>query len=103
MTGGRLEEAGDRQLGHPLQPPSPIKGPSLPPAKAGETTIIVIAAPSTSFFMVFSHWPRPRIVGYKHGDVHAPTGSFVAWRKLRHEVRPIPFDDAAHLVIDSSE
>ena len=45
----------------------------------------------------------PGIVGYKHGDAPAPTGSFVARRKLRHEVRPVPLDDAAHLIVDRGD
>ena len=52
-TGGGSEEAGDRQLGHPLQVWSASK--SLPlPAKAGEVTIIMIAALKSSFFMTLS-------------------------------------------------
>jgi hypothetical protein len=48
--GGGSEDAGDRQLGHPLQN-SPPPMPSPMPAKAGEITIIAIATPKSSFFM----------------------------------------------------
>jgi hypothetical protein len=57
------EEAGDRQLGHALQslptpkPPKPKPPkPSLSHAKAGETAIIVIMTPKSSFFTVLSLW-----------------------------------------------
>jgi hypothetical protein len=50
------EEAGDRQLGHPLQN-SPPPMPSPMPAKAGDVTIIMIAALKSSFFMTLSHGP----------------------------------------------
>jgi hypothetical protein len=51
--GGGSEDAGDRQLGHPLQN-SPPPTPSPIAAKAGEITTIMITTPNTSFFMALS-------------------------------------------------
>ena len=62
MTGGRLEEAGDRQLGQPLHLSSiliPLPPAPMPPAKADETTIIVITAAKSNFFMTLSPGPHP--------------------------------------------
>jgi hypothetical protein len=55
-TGGGSEEAGDRQLGHPLQVWSASRG-LPPPAKAGEITMTAIAAPKSSLFMGLSIEP----------------------------------------------
>jgi hypothetical protein len=62
--------------------------PPKPPAKAGEVTIIMIAALKTSFFMTLSLGPAlARIVsGYKHGAASAPTGSFVAGGSFDHRL-----------------
>jgi hypothetical protein len=58
----------------------------MPPAKAGEVTIIMIAALKSSFFMTLS-----LSSGYKHGATSAPTGSFVAGRQLRPAGRPVRY------------
>ena len=88
MTGGRLEEAGDRQLGHPLQSPPLIEEPSTPPAKACETIIIVITVPQRNVFMPLSFWPPPGTSGYKHGRPPRKRGSFNAWRQQMRRVTP---------------
>jgi hypothetical protein len=49
-TGGGSEEAGDRQLGHPLQVWSVLISLLLP-AKADEITMTAIAAPKSGLFM----------------------------------------------------
>jgi hypothetical protein len=52
--GGGSEEAGDRQLAHPLHLPSPLSPSSRLPAEAGETTIIMITAPKSRFFLTLA-------------------------------------------------
>jgi hypothetical protein len=53
--GGGSEDAGDRQLGHPLHlSRSPNLESPGPIAKAGEITIIAIATPKSSFIMTLS-------------------------------------------------
>ena len=39
----------------------------------------------------------------KQGDVSAPTGSFVAWRQLGKQVRPIALDDSSHVIVNRGD
>jgi hypothetical protein len=95
-TGGESEEAGDRQLGHPLQVWSVLMS-LLPPAKAGEITMTATAAPKSKLFMGLSlerngiksnrhfasnHLFRPMILSEKSATFrdHAPGPQL---RKLR--------------------
>jgi hypothetical protein len=73
----------------------------MPPAKAGEVTIIMIAALKSSFFMTLSLEPRPRIVlGHKHGAASTPTGLFVARRQLATRCGQFRSTMPRHLIID---